>query len=77
MKKALIAAALALAAAPAFAQSGNNLEIVHHPNYDKSVFMPFSPASRSRAGRSCGSRGARRCRSITTIRTSASRSCSI
>ena len=51
MKKALIAAAFALAAAPAFAQSGNNLEIVHHPNYDKSVFMPFSPAIKIKSGK--------------------------
>jgi len=28
MRKALVAAALALAAIPAFAQSGNNLEII-------------------------------------------------
>jgi len=36
--------AFTFAAAPARAQSGNHLEIIHHPNYDKSVFMPFSPA---------------------------------
>ncbi|HUQ75468.1 MAG TPA: Rid family hydrolase [Burkholderiales bacterium] len=51
MKKILLAAALALAAAPAFAQSGNNLEIIHHPNYDKSVFMPFSPAIKIKSGK--------------------------
>jgi hypothetical protein len=28
-------AALTLAASPAGAQSGNNLEIIHHPNYDR------------------------------------------
>ena len=51
MKHAFLAAALALAAAPAFAQSGNNLEIIHHPNYDKSVFMPFSPAIKVKSGK--------------------------
>ena len=31
--------------------SGNNLEIIHHPNYDKSVFMPFSPAIKIKSGK--------------------------
>ena len=51
MKKALLAAALAVAAAPALAQSGNNLEVINHPNYDKSVFMPFSPAIKVKSGK--------------------------
>src|ERR1041385_8120876 len=51
MKKALLAAAFALAASPVFAQSGNHLEIIHHPNYDKSVFMPFSPAIKVKSGK--------------------------
>src|SRR5436190_21954906 len=51
MKTAIFAAALVLAASPALAQSGNNLEIVHHPNYDKSVFMPFSPAIKIKSGK--------------------------
>jgi 2-iminobutanoate/2-iminopropanoate deaminase/2-aminomuconate deaminase len=51
MKQTLFAAALALAAAPAFAQSGNNLEVINHPNYDKSVFMPFSPAIKVKSGK--------------------------
>jgi 2-iminobutanoate/2-iminopropanoate deaminase/2-aminomuconate deaminase len=51
MKKALLAAAFALAASPALAQSGKNLEIIHHPNYDKSVFMPFSPAIKVKSGK--------------------------
>ena len=42
--------ALAFASA-ACAQSGNNLEIIHHPNYDKSVFMPFSPAIKVKSGK--------------------------
>jgi len=41
----------ALVAGPALAQSGNNLEIIHHPNYDKSVFMPFSPAIKIKSGK--------------------------
>src|SRR5947207_4243471 len=49
--KSLVAAAALLIAAPVFAQSGNNLEIVHHPNYDKSVFMPFSPAIKIKSGK--------------------------
>lgn len=51
MKKAIFLAALMLAASPALAQSGNNLEIIHHPNYDKSVFMPFSPAIKVKSGK--------------------------
>ncbi|HZD19449.1 MAG TPA: Rid family hydrolase [Burkholderiales bacterium] len=43
--------ALAIAASLARAQSGNNLEVIHHPNYDKSVFMPFSPAIKVKSGK--------------------------
>jgi len=35
----------------ASAQSGNHLEIIHHPNYDQSVFMPFSPAIKVKSGK--------------------------
>src|SRR6266581_1614833 len=48
---ALALGALALAAAPARAQSGDHLETIHHPNYDKSVFMPFAPAIKIKSGR--------------------------
>lgn len=51
MKKAIFLAALMLAASPAAAQSGDNLEIIHHPNYDKSLFMPFSPAIKVKSGK--------------------------
>ena len=58
MKRALVSAAAVLAlasgvvfASTAAAQSGNNLEIIHHPNYDKSVFMPFSPAIKVKSGK--------------------------
>ena len=44
-------AALAFAAAPALAQSGNHLETIHHPNYDKSLFMPFAPAIKVKSGK--------------------------
>ena len=50
MRAALLFLALAFAGS-AQAQSGNNLEIVHHPNYDKSVFMPFSPAIKVKSGK--------------------------
>src|SRR5690349_22933606 len=40
-----------IAASLARAQSGNNLEVINHPNYDKSVFMPFSPAIKVKSGK--------------------------
>ena len=48
---ALLFMSLCIAASLARAQSGNNLEIIHHPNYDKSVFMPFSPAIKVKSGK--------------------------
>lgn len=48
---AIAACILGLAAAPASAQPSPNLEIVHHPNYDKTVFMPFSPAIKIKSGK--------------------------
>jgi enamine deaminase RidA (YjgF/YER057c/UK114 family) len=51
MKRALIASGLIAFASAAAAQSGNNLEIIHHPNYDKGVFMPFSPAIKIKSGK--------------------------
>ena len=44
-------AAVAFAASPALAQSGNHLETIHHPNYDKSLFMPFAPAIKIKSGK--------------------------
>src|SRR3954464_15404036 len=41
----------ALVSGSALAQSGNNLEVINHPNYDKSVFMPFSPAIKVKSGK--------------------------
>src|SRR5262249_710578 len=35
--------AVVLASTPAKAQN-QNMEVIHHPNYDKNVFMPFVPA---------------------------------
>ena len=49
--RAAAALIFALTASPAFAQSGNNLETTHHPNYDKSLFMPFSPAIKVKSGK--------------------------
>ena len=53
MKVATLAlfVALCIGTSLARAQSGNNLEIIHHPNYDKSVFMPFSPAIKVKSGK--------------------------
>jgi 2-iminobutanoate/2-iminopropanoate deaminase len=51
MKRALVALILIALSSAAAAQSGNNLEIIHHPNYDKSVFMPFSPAIKIKSGK--------------------------
>src|SRR3954471_3841855 len=51
MKRALPALVLCVLASAAAAQSGNNLEIIHHPNYDKTVFMPFSPAIKVKSGK--------------------------
>ena len=48
---AATALGLVLAASSAIAQSGNNLEIIHHPNYDKTLFMPFSPAIKVKSGK--------------------------
>jgi 2-iminobutanoate/2-iminopropanoate deaminase/2-aminomuconate deaminase len=48
---ALFVSAFALAAWPAFGQSGDHLEIINHPNYDKSLFMPFSPAIKIKSGK--------------------------
>ena len=51
MKQIVAALSLLAFATGAAAQSGNNLETIHHPNYDKSVFMPFSPALKIKSGK--------------------------
>ena len=53
MKKLAPVFGLALCAgiSCAAAQSGNHLEVINHPNYDKSVFMPFSPALKVKSGK--------------------------
>src|SRR5215475_2772533 len=43
-------AATLLAATPATAQN-QHMEVIHHPNYDKSVFMPFVPAIKIKSGK--------------------------
>src|SRR6266850_1544372 len=45
----LLAACAAFFSLPAAAQ--DKLEIIHHPNYDKTVFMPFSPAIKINRGK--------------------------
>src|SRR5262249_42384934 len=42
--------AVVLAPTPAKAQN-QNMEVIHHPNYDKSVFMPFVPAIKIKSGK--------------------------
>ena len=42
--------AVFLASSPAMAQNPN-MEVIHHPNYDKSVFMPFVPAIKIKGGK--------------------------
>ena len=42
--------AASLVSWPAMAQNPN-MEVIHHPNYDKSVFMPFVPAIKIKSGK--------------------------
>jgi 2-iminobutanoate/2-iminopropanoate deaminase len=42
--------AAVLASTPTKAQN-QNMEVVHHPNYDKNVFMPFVPAIKIKSGK--------------------------
>src|SRR5262249_59655447 len=50
---AFAAAVFSFVAAPlASAQAQNqHMEIIHHPNYDRNVFMPFSPAIKIKSGK--------------------------
>src|SRR2546426_2420208 len=47
---AVLFATAVLAPAPAAAQN-QHMEVIHHPNYDKSVFMPFVPAIKIKSGK--------------------------
>jgi enamine deaminase RidA (YjgF/YER057c/UK114 family) len=47
---ALVLAATAFAPTPAAAQN-QNMEVIHHPNYNKDVFMPFVPAIKIKSGK--------------------------
>jgi 2-iminobutanoate/2-iminopropanoate deaminase len=47
---AVIVASVVFASAPAAAQN-QHMEIIHHPNYDKTVFMPFVPAIKIKSGK--------------------------
>src|SRR3982074_531346 len=51
MRTAFAALLLFTFAPGAPAPRGHNLEIVHPPNYDKTVFMPFSPAIKIKSGK--------------------------
>ena len=46
-----LAVAAMVVGTSAFAQSGNNLETIHHPNYNQNVFMPFAPAIKVKSGK--------------------------
>src|ERR1043166_198628 len=41
---------VAAALSPARAQN-QHMEVIHHPNYDKNVFMPFVPAIKIKSGK--------------------------
>jgi 2-iminobutanoate/2-iminopropanoate deaminase len=43
--------ALVLTRSAAQAQPNDHMEIIHHPNYDKSVFMPFVPGIKIKSGK--------------------------
>jgi hypothetical protein len=52
-RTALLVAACSLSAmlaSPASAQN-QHMDIIHHPNYDKSLNMPFSPAIKIKSGK--------------------------
>jgi 2-iminobutanoate/2-iminopropanoate deaminase len=51
MKRQLAILGFVFAASAAQAQSGDHLETIHHPNYDKTVFMPFPPALKVKSGK--------------------------
>src|SRR5712691_1472998 len=58
MRLAALAAAAVILSPAAMAQSkpvdttpSKHLEIIHHPNYDKTVFMPFVPAIKIKSGK--------------------------
>jgi len=46
----LVLASAAFLPRPAAAQN-QHMEIIHHPNYDKNVFMPFVPAIKIKSGK--------------------------
>jgi len=70
---ALVFATAVFAPAPASAQN-QHIEIIHHPNYDKSVFMPFVPAIKIKSGKILWLAGTTALPVYTITRTSAMRS---
>ncbi len=46
----LCMSATLLSPSPATAQNPN-MEVIHHPNYDQSVFMPFVPGIKIKSGK--------------------------
>jgi 2-iminobutanoate/2-iminopropanoate deaminase len=47
---AVAAATIAITSTPACAQN-QHMETIHHPNYNKEVFMPFVPAIKIKSGK--------------------------
>jgi enamine deaminase RidA (YjgF/YER057c/UK114 family) len=43
--------AVAILAPSSAAAQNQHMEVIHHPNYDKSVFMPFVPAIKIKSGK--------------------------
>src|SRR5215510_8456451 len=46
----LVFSAMTLASTPAAAQN-QHMEVIHHPDYNKNVFMPFVPAIKIKSGK--------------------------
>ncbi|MFL5053296.1 MAG: RidA family protein [Xanthobacteraceae bacterium] len=47
---AVAVASIAITSTPASAQN-QHMEVIHHPNYNKDVFMPFVPAIKIKSGK--------------------------
>ena len=48
---ALLGACAVFPAAPPALAQNQHMEVINHPNYDQSVFMPFSPAIKIKSGK--------------------------
>src|SRR5262245_61219466 len=48
---AILGITAAVLASTAATAQNQNMEVIHHPNYDKNVFMPFVPAIKIKSGK--------------------------